>query len=683
MSTVDIQEVVKFLRSTTPFAQLEYEDVQHLVSTLDVIYIPKEGCVKFGNNEQQASIFDGLYIIRRGAFEVSDSGGALVDKIADGECFGILSVLPSDAEPASEAFEATALEDSLLFRLPKKDFQVLAHKSRIFADFFADTGAKRLDKLFLNRQNVTVTDTSDIEAKKNTRNPSLTDKPMAYDSMADQSVSSQSWDVKDSGQQLSLPVTHIMSSNLIMVSPDCSIQDAAATMTRTRVSSILVVENNNLVGIVTDRDLRSRVLAAGLSPSKPVKAVMTKQPIVLHSSALSMTAQLLMSENNIHHLPIVDKSINKDVDNSTHNMTPIGIVTVTDVLRHQQLSPLLMVSEINRQPSIEGLVNVCSRLPKLIKNLTQVNINPVDMGEILASITDNLTRRLIALAIDTFGSPPMRFNFLVFGSQARKDQSLGSDQDNGLMLEREPLHNEVKYFNDLARFICDALDKCGIPLCPGNIMATNPQCCLTQTQWQQKFIQWMDSASPKSLLKASIFFDVRNIHGPSHSVDSLTELIQVYAKKNSIFLATLTRNSTQLRPPLGFFRDFVLEHTGEHKNTLDLKHQALSLINDLARIYSFSTSSYQSNTCKRLQQVGDEKLLSQDYVKSLQDAWLYLSELRLYAQQYNWQKNNSRGAFLDPSCLSPLNRKYLKAAFKTILDVQNAAQHRFAKGVGG
>lgn len=665
MSAIDVQEVVKFLQNTVPFDVLSEPDLRRLVEALDVIYIRQNQRLSLGTQAPNVLPLNDLHIIRRGAFEIQCAKGGLVDKLADGECFGVSSVLDNNPE----GLYVVALEDSLVFRLDKESFLALTKNNTDFALFFANTRVKRLSLLSKSLQQEQVK----IDSKVIPDIPtvaSVASNPVINDTtLREQDKHAQ--DRANPAMQLSLPLHQIMSRQLVKTTADTSIRLAALQMTGARVSSLLIVEGETLIGIITDRDLRSRVLAKGVSTDLPVANIMTRKPTFLDQSSLCIHAQLLMSERNIHHLPIVDDE-----------QKPVGIITATDVLRNQQTSPLLMVSEINRQKSVDALAQVAQRLPRLIINLVAGDINPADMGEVLASITDNLTRRLIELAISELGKPPMQFNFLVFGSQARKEQSLGSDQDNGIMLERQGDEREMAYFKALAEFVCHGLNECGIPFCPGNIMSSNPECRLTKAQWMKKIAYWVESNSPQALLNASIFFDMRSVYGPEDAMQALTDLLQAKAVKNSIFMATLTKNAIASRPPLGFFRDFVLEHSGEHKNKLDLKHQGLALINDLARLYSFATSKYQVSTLKRLDWIVKEGLLSSDYVSNLQDAWEYLSSLRLEAQQASWQKTGQASAFLDPSSLSPLERKHLKITFKTIVEAQDVAQNKFAKGLG-
>jgi len=623
MAAIDIPEVHKFIESIPPFSGLSLLERKQLLAGVSMLYV-RQGQTLVLKDDAAT-----VHLIRRGACEIRTPKGGLVDQIADGECFGISSVLAQNPD----RLQVVAMEDSLVYRFDKARFMDMLEKNETFGLFFEHTQHNRLRKL----------------------------------------SRSQSNELASPALQLSTPVAHIMTHQLIQATPEETVQTIAMRMTDARVSSILVVEEGRLQGIVTDRDLRSRILALGGSSNALVADVMTVSPVTLLPDALVMEAQTLMSESNIHHLPIVDEE-----------QRAVGMLTAADLLRHQELSPLLLINQIHRQQSVDSLARVCKQWPTLIINLIVTDMKPADVGKVLATVSDNLTRRLIELALEKFGPAPMDFQFLVFGSQARRDQSLGSDQDNGLMLEREPTTEEAVYFADLAEFICQGLGLCGIRLCPGNIMASNSEWRRTKAGWQQAFSTWIKSSAPSALLHASIFFDIRCVYDSGRSegeaVNDLIKAMQVEVSKNSVFLATLTRSALVTKPPLGFFRHFLLESSGEHKHQLDLKHQGLALINDLARLYGLSCQTYRVGTLDRIEQAIREKLISVDTARNLMDAWDKLNGLRLEAQGRHWQATGKASAYLDPKDLSPLERKHLKTTFSIISDVQDVAQQRFLRG---
>jgi CBS domain-containing protein len=623
MAAIDIPEVHKFIETIPPFSGLSLLERKQVLTGVSMLYV-RQGQTLVLKDDSAT-----VHLIRRGACEIRTPKGGLVDQIADGECFGVSSVMAQNPD----GLQVVAMEDSLVYRFDKIRFIEMLEKNEAFGLFFEHTQHNRLQKL----------------------------------------TRSQSNELASPALQLSTPVAHIMTRQLIQATPKETVQTIAMRMTEARVSSILVVEEGRLQGIVTDRDLRSRILAVGGSSDSLVADVMTASPVTLSPNSLVMQAQTLMSESNIHHLPIVDEE---------HQA--VGMLTAADLLRHQELSPLLLINLIHRQQSVESLARVCKQWPTLIINLIVTDMKAADVGKVLATVSDNLTRRLIELALEKFGPAPMDFQFLVFGSQARRDQSLGSDQDNGLMLEREPSAEESLYFADLSEFVCQGLGLCGIRLCPGNIMASNPEWRRTTVGWQQAFSRWIKSSAPSALLHASIFFDIRCVYDNGKSegeaVKNLIKAMQLEVSKNSVFLATLTRSALVTKPPLGFFRHFLLESSGEHKHQLDLKHQGLALINDLARLYGLSCQTYRVGTLDRIEQAIREKLISVDTARNLMDAWDKLNGLRLEAQSRHWQATGKASAYLDPKDLSPLERKHLKTTFSIISEVQDVAQQRFLRG---
>mgnify|MGYP003662577988 CR=1 FL=1 len=623
MAAIDIPEVHKFIETIPPFSGLSLLERKQILTGVSMLYV-RQGQTLVLKDDSAT-----VHLIRRGACEIRTPKGGLVDQIADGECFGVSSVMAQNPD----GLQVVAMEDSLVYRFDKIRFIEMLEKNEAFGLFFEHTQHNRLRKL----------------------------------------TRSQSNELASPALQLSTPVAHIMTRQLIQATPKETVQTIAMRMTEARVSSILVVEEGRLQGIVTDRDLRSRILAVGGSSDSLVADVMTASPVTLSPNSLVMQAQTLMSESNIHHLPIVDEE---------HQA--VGMLTAADLLRHQELSPLLLINLIHRQQSVESLARVCKQWPTLIINLIVTDMKAADVGKVLATVSDNLTRRLIELALEKFGPAPMDFQFLVFGSQARRDQSLGSDQDNGLMLEREPSAEESLYFADLSEFVCQGLGLCGIRLCPGNIMASNPEWRRTTVGWQQAFSRWIKSSAPSALLHASIFFDIRCVYDNGKSegeaVKGLIKAMQLVVSKNSVFLATLTRSALVTKPPLGFFRHFLLESSGEHKHQLDLKHQGLALINDLARLYGLSCQTYRVGTLDRIEQAIREKLISVDTARNLMDAWDKLNGLRLEAQSRHFQATGKASAYLDPKDLSPLERKHLKTTFSIISEVQDVAQQRFLRG---
>lgn len=483
MNASELQPVVQFLKGLVPFDTLPDEVVLRCAKAITIGYYSKaSGYVSFDANAPK------LYIVRSGAFEVRDPEGVLVDRVGEGEFFGFSTLLSGEKVVNKVAI----LEDGLVYHLPQSLFDQLRSESRHFDKFFTRAFAKRLRH----------------EARFKAKDLTTTSR-----------------------------ISTLMSSDPIMIDAHASVTQAALLMRNARVSSLLVTDNHKLVGILTDKDLRNRVLAVGLDGRLAVHQAMTVSPISISSNALIFEAMLLMSEHNIHHLPIIDEG------------KAIGMVTSTDILRGQGSQPLLLIGEIERQQDLASLISVSKQIPLLLQNLISADARAEEIGRVLTSVTDALTRRLIVLNQQLLGDPPMAFCWLAFGSQGRQDQAACSDQDNGLLVAEEMDDYAKGYFDALTHAVCSGLDQCGYVFCPGNIMAQNPQWRMSLKQWQHLFEKWVITPEPKALMHASIFFDMRSVYGPQTLFDALQDKVLAQTRDNDIFLAGMTGNSLIESPP--------------------------------------------------------------------------------------------------------------------------------------
>ncbi|TEW50683.1 DUF294 nucleotidyltransferase-like domain-containing protein [Psychromonas algicola] len=622
MDNSELQPIFDFMCQLPPFDSLDQTILKQCCQSLTIAYYGKQQqLVHVDTNQAQ------LYIVRSGAFEVTTQQGELIDRIAEGQFFGFSGMLSGE----KVVNQVHILEDGLVYHLPATMFDQLRAQSHSFDRFFNQAFAKRL------------------------RNQG---------SISNKHINTAR-------------ITHIMCRNLTTIHPDATIHQAALLMSEKRLSSLVVMEDQLLCGILTDRDLRNRVLAKGLNGDLLVKQVMTDNPFTIEPNALIFEAMLKMSENNIHHLPVVDK-----VDlagQEQQGKKPIGIITSTDLIRSQSSQPLLLIGQIDRQNSLEEIIQVSQKIPELLHNLISSDAKAIEIGRILTSVTDSLTRRLITIKQMQLGEAPMSFCWLAFGSQGRQDQMAGSDQDNALVLEREPKQTEQAYFKALSEYVCHALDACGFPFCPGNIMAQNPQWQLSLKQWQQQFTSWVRTPNPKALLNATIFFDIRPISGDFHLFEQLQETILKTTKNNDIFIAAMTKNALQSTPPLGFFRSLVIERDGSEVKGIDLKHKGNALINDIVRIYSLAAGVAEVNTSKRLESLISKNKIDKEIAMSLLDAWEFIAHKRLTNQGLQFNKQQTVSNYILPDNLSPLARHQLKDAFKVIHEAQSTIRLKFLR----
>jgi CBS domain-containing protein len=435
------------------------------------------------------------------------------------------------------------------------------------------------------------------------------------------------------------------------------------------ISSLLIRDNEQLVGIITDRDFRIRVLASGVADSEPVSSVMTHDPMAIDPESELHDAQLKMMAEGIRHLPVLD------------GQQLVGMISQTDILRANNIEPVSLNHAINRASDVDALARVAEEIPALIVKLVARDTRAIEVGKVLTTLSDGITRKLLKLAEDRFGTPPCDYAWLAFGSQGRQEQALGSDQDNALLLPDDAGADCARYFRDLAGFVNDGLDRCGMPYCPGEIMAKNEKWRMTLSGWKKCFSGWIEEPSPKAVMHSSIFFDMRHIAGKAELTTALHEYVLQKAQKNTIFLAMMCDNSLSHSPPLGFFKTFVLETDGDHNHMLDLKIRGTIPIVDIARNYALSAGLPQLNTIDRLYAINEAGIMSDEMTDSLVDAHEFIAGIRLKAQGKEYEAGLEADNYLDPEELSPLVRHQLKDAFSVVREAQTAMKARFGGGV--
>lgn len=612
MDNIELQPITDFIKTLPPFDQLTKQLVEKCCQALSVVYYSKnEHLVNVDSNQPQ------LYIVRSGAFEITTEKGELIDRIAEGQYFGFSGMLSGE----KVVNKVRILEDGLIYQLPLKIFNQLRTSSQRFDHFFNQAFAKRLRHQ------------GELKSNKITTSR----------------------------------ISSLISEKMISLNSDATIQQAATLMSAKRVSSLIIIDKKQLSGILTDRDLRNRVLALGLTGETLIKDVMTKDPITTPKNTLIFEAMLLMSEKHIHHLPIIENGV------------PISMLTSTDIMRNQSSQPLLLIGQIDRQDNIKSLESVSQQLPSLLQNLINSEVKAQEIGRVLTLVTDALTRRLIFIAQQQLGKTPMQFCWLAFGSQARQDQAAGADQDNALLLEKETDESSALYFKQLAELVCDGLKQCGFPYCPGNIMAKNHQWRSSLKQWQTQFRDWIDNPQPVALLNATIFFDMRCIYGEIDLFEQLQNSVLKQTQSNDIFLAALTHNATQQVTPLGFFKNFVIERDGSEVKGIDLKHKGLALINDIARIYALANGIKAVNSKQRLSELIDNDGINTEDINNLIDAAEFIAHKRLINQGQQYEQGIALSNYLLPSNLSSLARHHLKDAFRVVNDSQIGIKLKFLR----
>lgn len=465
---------------------------------------------------------------------------------------------------------------------------------------------------------------------------------------------------------MTTPVRSLIRRAPITVAPHASIRDAAQLMSTQRVSSVLIVEQDHLFGLITDRDLRNRVIAAGLDTSRPVADIATLAPMSIDVGNPAFDALLLMARHNIHHVPVLD------------GPRIAGMITATDLTEQHSTSAVYLAGDIYKQSAVEGLKAASRKVQHLQKSLAAAEASAYSTGHIVTAITDAITTRLLQLGEARLGPPPVDYVWVAAGSQARNEQTAKSDQDNCMVLDDRydpALHGE--YFKALATFVCDGLNACGYVYCPGEMMAMTDQWRLPRRQWADHFERWTSAPDPKALMLTCVFFDLRAIHGQSALLDTLRHDVLRRTQGNSLFLAHMVGNALQHQPPLGLFKGIATIRSGEHKGTVDLKHTGVVPIVDLARVYALAGGNAAVNTHDRLLDAASGGAISEQSARDLRDALEFLAFMRIQHQARQIAADEAPDNFLRLEELSNFERTQLKDAFTVVQSLQSVLGHRY------
>ncbi len=412
------------------------------------------------------------------------------------------------------------------------------------------------------------------------------------------------------------------------------------------------------MGVVTDNDLRNKVTATGYDILKPVSDIMTSPLVSVPSQALIFESMMTMMQKNIKHLAITDS---KD--------KVVGVIAHRELLVAQGQSPFFVVREIAQARFVNQIVQVHHQIPQLVQALIHTGAKAQNITRFLTTVSDAILQKLIGFAIDESGPPPARFVFMILGSEGRKEQTLKTDQDNAIIIEDLPAkaaQEAMSYFQGFSDKVCGWLDEVGYDFCKGGVMAKNSKWCQPLKVWKKYFGEWIHTASPEALLQASIFFDFRGGYGDADLIDELRE----YLFKSLVgwpgFFRHLAENAMFFTPPIGFFRNFLVESKGEHRDSFDIK-AAMQPVVDYARIYALNHRIEETNTLGRLHELFEQKELSAQQYQELDAVYSYLMQQRFVRQvRASLEENGKPDNYINPKKLSRIEQTTLKEIFKRI-----------------
>lgn len=627
---IEIIEIRDHLSHFPPFDSLPEDVLSEIARQVEISYFKAGTDILLFNQDIQF-----LHYLRSGAVDVFRRNGELYNRLTEGDIFGHFGLLRNH----KVRFPARAIEDSLIYFIPASLFDRLCEEHETFADFVEAEGQSRL-KTAVDTQN-------------------------------------------KAGELMQLKVRKLISRLPIMVPAHTSVRDAASLMTAENVSSLVIVDSmavvdgngtlpaagpgaGIMVGIVTDRDFRTRVVAQGLAADTPISQVMSPDPITVQAEDSVSDTMLCMLRNNIHHLPVIQRK------------RPIGLINLTDIIRFESQSSLYLVSNIFNKQDVAGLQALLPDIRATFVRMANDEATAHMIGSTMAGIGRGFSQRLLELAEAELGPPPVPYCFMALGSMARNEQLVVTDQDNALILDDrfEPKLHDA-YFFKLATFVSDGLAACGYTYCKGGIMATNPKWRQPLQVWKQYFTQWIERPNPETLLNSSIFFDLDSVYGEPELAETLKDLLAAKASISEPFLASLARNALNRTPPLGFFRTFVMEQDGEHKNIINLKGRGTAPLTDLIRVHSLACGSKAQNSFERLDAIAATRQMPPEAISRLRYALEFLSMVRIRHQAQDIEQGREPNNYIQPETIPAADRYNLKEAFQVLNNAQKYLRYRY------
>ncbi len=614
-----IDQLVDELRRHPPFSDMVPTDVATFVSRSSQAYFaPGEPLVRpaDGPVRQLYFIRSGSVVGERGLSEVS--GGAF--QYESGDLFPVSAALAQRAPTTT--YRANG--DTFVLALPLADMRALAETSPVFGDF-------------LNRRILRFLEMSRAALQ------------VAYSSQA---LAEQSLETRLADLAPRAPVT---------CPPDTPLQEVLAIMHQRRIGSMLVVDAWGApLGLLTRYDVLGRVALAQLPLTTPIADVMVQPVLTLTDQHTAQDAALLMSQHGIRHVPI------------TRHGVAVGMVSERDLFAMQRLSLKQVSSSIRGAADVATLQLVAQDIRRFARSLLGQGVQAQQLTALISHLNDVLTQRLVDLLAAQHAVDLSRVCWLALGSEGRSEQTVATDQDNALILDDAHTEADKPALLRFARAVNEALDACGYPLCLGNIMASNPACCLTLRQWRERFAQWLEHGAPEDLLNASIYFDFRPLAGNAALAQRLRDEVSIQAARVPRFLKQMALNALRQAAPLNWLGNLDTTEV-EGRDSLDLKLQGTALFVDMARLHALALGVTETGTRARLEATGRLLGVPEPEYQAWAGAFEFLQMLRLRAQ-LDGQTLGGNANRIAVDALNDIDRRILKESFRVARQLQQRAR---------
>ncbi len=649
-----IKDIYNFLISYPPFDLLAEEDLWALSEQVIIQYF-EEGERIFSKGEAPLSTF---FMVQKGSIDILDPGEAeaLLDRCDEGDIFGVRATLGQDTYYA----DAVAAEESLLYAIPLQPFQQVLEKNPR-ASLFLASG-------FASGASILKGDASEpTEAVHNGYIKRFLENTRREDA-----------------PNLEIDTIKLDSSKKIVdCTPEHTIRQAAKIMKIFNVGSILVSNaQKHPLGIITDSDFRRKVVSEEAYMKEQAVTAIMSSPVATVKEGLTVgEVMLMMVRRRISHIVVTEDGSEKSL--------ALGIISQRDILIAQGNNPAVLTKQIMKTRDVALLADFRQKAENLVSSYLQQDVGVPFISNIITEINDALIEQAIKISRERLSEeenlemPDVPYCFLSLGSEGRREQLLRTDQDNALIYADPPEAQAEAvrtYFLKFTKHITDILIACGFVKCPADMMASNPDWCQPVSKWQNYFRQWIRVPDPKSIMNTNIFFDFRPIEGDFQLADDLKKFIFAEIEKNEIFLSFMAKSALQNPPPLSFFRSFIVERSGSHKNEFDIKARAMMPLTDAARVlvYDLRIATYGS-TFQRLKEVAK----AEPALASLTESAAMAYEILVKQRAIHGLRNKNSGRFINPDDFNKLERQTIRSTFKTIEKVQKMLETRYRLGYMG
>jgi CBS domain-containing protein len=624
-----LSDVAEFLRVHAPFDSLAREEVDAVAASAEVEF-HRAGTAIFS---QGAEPVDHVRVVRSGAVELIHDGGVL-DLLGPGELFGhgsMLSGLPN-------GFTARAHEDTLCYR--------------IAADVALPVFARPESVVFLAR--------------------SLLASPGTPGTAGDPGGAPARATPRDPAH---LPVRALLRGQPVVVAPQTTIRDTARLMAQAGATAVVVRLDppsrgpSGSLGIVTDRDLRTRVVAAGVAGDEPISAVMTEPAYTVDPDRLGGGVLLEMLDRGVRHFPVI--SPGGEI---------IGVIADRDLIAVETRNSFYVRRLIASADSGERLADAAAQIHPMLVALHESRVAATSIAAIYSVVLDALTRRLVELAVADLGVPQTPFAFLALGSHARREALPSSDVDSAIVWYGPDEEQEIRpRLHQIGTRVVDGMAACGKPPDEHGASASDIRFVRSEESWRRVARSWMkDPTQEQALILVSVLVDSRPVWGISAGEPVAAEFS--LAPQHPDLLRLLARYALSFHPPTGFLRGLVVEHSGERRGQLDLKHGGIIPIVDLARWAAMAAGVSAGSTAERLRAAGEAGTLPASDARTLLEAHELFVALRVEHQIEQLSRGEAPDNHIDPEDLNPLIRSYLREAFRAVASVQKHVAAELAAG---